>query len=353
MSGSRKYDRVPARKPSASRERIYIVEDEIVIVRGLQDILERMGYSCCGFSTSGEEALAGIEAEKPDLVLMDICLKGEMDGIHLADILRSSRSVPIIFLTAYSNRDVLDRAKRTDPFGYVIKPIRENQLKVNIELAFERHRAEQKRAAFLENSRRTMQELEERLAGKAEDLSTTRAQLELSSRQNDFQKRKIDQLRQQMQELNRALSAMTSHITRTRDELESEVSAAIRLRILPILKQLQGNPGSSSHRTEFDMLSMHMNHLSSGLRKDAEGTLALSVTELRVAVLIKNGLSSEQIADDLHVSLETIKTHRRSIRKKLNLQSSKNNLSTYLKTCWTDVLPHVLGSFALLAFSLG
>jgi len=117
--------------------RIFIVEDEIVIVRGLEEALGKLGYTVCGFAFAAEEALPMIERAGPDLVLVDIFLRGRMDGIELARVLITRFQIPIIYITAYSNREVLERAKLTDPFGYIVKPFRERQLKVNIELALE------------------------------------------------------------------------------------------------------------------------------------------------------------------------------------------------------------------------
>lgn len=323
-----------SQKRATDRPRIFIVEDEIVIVRGLEEALERLGYTVCGFELTGEAALPAIEAKNPDLVLVDIYLKGEMDGIELARAIISSNEVPVIYITAYSNREILDRAKVTDPFGYIVKPVRERQLKATLEMALERHKTEQKRRSFLESSRETIEELQSQLAARTEELSRTKDMLESANKELLLGKSKLDQLRIELQEVNKALLSLRTHMIRTREELELEVAAALRMKVLPILRQLQVDSGLNKYRIEFDMLSMHMNDLSSGLTGGA--ICALSAAELRVAALIKNGLSSDQIADLLYVSPETVKTHRRTIRKKLGIQNARTNLSTYLNALWTD-----------------
>ena len=297
MSGSRKKPKNPSGTITAKpgKVRIFIVEDEIVIVRGLEDALARLGYQVCGFALSGEEALAAIEAQRPDLVLVDIYLKGAMDGIQLAEHLLHTYVIPVIYLTAYSTEEVLERAKHTSPFGYIVKPYRERQLKVNIELALARHREEQERKTFLDGYRSTNEELEQQLR-------TARAKLETATEGLRLKGLKLDQLRQEVQEVNRALLSLTSHMARTREESEVEVAVAVRTRILPILKQLQADPAFQKYRIEFEMLSLHMYHLAGGLVKNSEAAGALSTTELRITALIKNDLSNEQIAGQLFLS---------------------------------------------------
>jgi two-component system, response regulator PdtaR len=331
MSGSRKGKNRPGGKIAgkADRPRIFLVEDEIVIVRGLEDALERLGYTVCGFALSGEDALTAIAAQRPDLVLVDIYLKGAMDGIQLAKLILETYAIPVIYITAYSNEEVLERATPTSPFGYIVKPFRERQLKVNIELALARYRQEQKRKIFLAGCRNTIEELEQQLMSARSQLETTTEKLRL-------ERIKLDELRQEVQEVNRALLSLTSHAARTREELEMEVAVAVRTRVLPVLKQLQADPAFQQYRIEFEMLAMHMSHLTAGMTKEPELAGALSTTELRIASLIKHDLSNDQIAGQLFLSPETVKTHRRNIRKKLGLQKSNKNLATFLKAQWPD-----------------
>jgi DNA-binding CsgD family transcriptional regulator len=117
-----------------------------------------------------------------------------------------------------------------------------------------------------------------------------------------------------------------------REELEMEVAVAVRTRIMPILKQLQGDPAFQPYRIELDMLGMHMDLLSSGMKKEANRAEALSTTELRVAALVRNNLTSGEIAGRLFISPETVKTHRRNIRKKLGIHNTRKDLVAYLRT---------------------
>lgn len=118
-----------------SKERIYIVEDERIIAIDLQRRLERLGYIICGISASGEEALTGITAQIPDLVLMDIVLQGAIDGIEVACRIKKDLNIPVIFLTAYTDMKTLERAKLASPLGYVLKPFKERELATTLEIA--------------------------------------------------------------------------------------------------------------------------------------------------------------------------------------------------------------------------
>jgi diguanylate cyclase (GGDEF)-like protein/PAS domain S-box-containing protein len=118
-----------------SRERIYIVEDERIIAIDLQRRLERLGYRVCGSAASGEEALAGIRQNVPDLVLMDIVIQGSVDGIEVAILIKKELNIPVIFLSAYTDTRTLDRAKEASPLGYILKPFKERELATILEMA--------------------------------------------------------------------------------------------------------------------------------------------------------------------------------------------------------------------------
>lgn len=117
------------------KKKIFIVEDESIVSLDIQTRVKRLGYSVAGTASSGEEAIRKISDSQPDLILMDIRIKGEIDGIETAAEVKKIYDVPIIFLTAYADQVTLERAKITDPFGYLIKPFEERELHINIEIA--------------------------------------------------------------------------------------------------------------------------------------------------------------------------------------------------------------------------
>lgn len=123
--------------------KILIVEDESIVAFNLQQRLELMGYEVAGVADTGAESLALVAEHKPDLVLMDIHIKGEMDGIEVASRLSQNASVPVVYLTAYSEDTTLERARRTRPYGYLIKPFSERELHATIQMALERHQVQE------------------------------------------------------------------------------------------------------------------------------------------------------------------------------------------------------------------
>jgi PAS domain S-box-containing protein len=115
--------------------RIFIVEDETIVANDLKETLINLGYTVVGTARSGEAALEKVVEIKPDLVLMDIHLAGKMDGIQAAGEIHKTSNIPIIYLTAFADKELLDRAKLTGPYGYLIKPYHERELQSVIEMA--------------------------------------------------------------------------------------------------------------------------------------------------------------------------------------------------------------------------
>lgn len=123
---------------------IFVVEDEVIIADDIKSYLQKFGYKVPAIATSGEEALKRVRDVRPDLVLMDIVLRGEMDGIETAEKIRSEFDVPVVYLTAFADDQTLERAKITEPFGYIIKPFEERDLYKTIEMALYKHKMERK-----------------------------------------------------------------------------------------------------------------------------------------------------------------------------------------------------------------
>ncbi len=125
-----------------AKGRILIIEDSFIVSTHLRTTLEREGYAVIGTEASGEEGLALVETQKPDLVLMDIMLNGPMDGIEAARAVRSKFHIPVIYITALTDRETIQRAKITEPFGYLTKPIEDRELFTVIEMALYKHSIE-------------------------------------------------------------------------------------------------------------------------------------------------------------------------------------------------------------------
>jgi PAS domain S-box-containing protein len=142
-----------------ARARVLIVEDERVVALDLRHRLSSLGYTVAGSVSSSSEALAAVQATQAELVLMDIRIKGEPDGIETARQIRSLYNIPVIYVTAYADDVTVQRAKLTEPFGYLVKPYDDHALRLAIEMALSKHRAE---TAERQRVQETLEESEER-----------------------------------------------------------------------------------------------------------------------------------------------------------------------------------------------
>jgi AmiR/NasT family two-component response regulator len=125
-----------------NQAQILIVEDERIVAADLEDTLVNFGYGVCGRAASGADAIEKAGAHQPDLILMDIKLEGEMSGIEAAAHIQQKWDLPVIYLTAYSDEPLLERATLTGPFGYLLKPFQSRELKASIEMALYKARME-------------------------------------------------------------------------------------------------------------------------------------------------------------------------------------------------------------------
>lgn len=125
-----------------SKTSVLVVEDESIVAKDIQQSLTKLGYNVVGTVSTGEKAIALASELKPDIVLMDIMLKGVITGIDAAAEIKKTESIPVIFLTAYADEGTLERAKVTEPYGYIIKPFKEIDLHTSIEMALYKHRKE-------------------------------------------------------------------------------------------------------------------------------------------------------------------------------------------------------------------
>ncbi len=149
--------------------RILIVEDEAILVEELRRRIARMGMTVVAATSSGQEAIALVEAHGPDLVLMDIRLRDQIDGITAASIMRERHGVPVVFITAHSDRATIERAKHAVPLGYLIKPFSERDLHVAIEMALHKRAIDRMTHRVLETQR--LESLGRLAEGVARDLA--------------------------------------------------------------------------------------------------------------------------------------------------------------------------------------
>ncbi len=125
-----------------AKTNVLVVEDESIVSKDIQQSLKKLGYNIVGAAATGENAIELAQEAKPDIVLMDIMLKGEMNGIQAAEQIRGKMNIPVIYLTAYADEGTLAKAKVTEPYGYIIKPFKEIDLHTSIEMALYKHSKE-------------------------------------------------------------------------------------------------------------------------------------------------------------------------------------------------------------------
>ncbi len=158
--------------------RILITEDDAVTALFIQKILESLGYEALGTANNGQEALEMCKNLNPDLVLMDISLPGEMDGISTAEFIHEKHKIPIIYVTGNIDNNTIDRAINSNSFGYIIKPIRSEQLFTMIEMTKNRHELEIKLRESTENLRILNEQLEEKVSERTQELNIKNIELE-------------------------------------------------------------------------------------------------------------------------------------------------------------------------------
>ena len=269
------------KKDHMKKVKTLIVEDEILVARDLQMNLEQMGYSATSMVPSGEQAIQEIENEVPDLVLMDIVLQEGMDGIETAEIIHSRFDIPVIFLTAHEDEAIFERAKKTEPFGYIIKPFHGESLRKAIEIALLRYKAEQKQ--------------KESLGQKNIALVEVLGQVEIEKRQ-----------------------------------MEDNVIANAECLLLPIIQKLRLTGESRKYA---QLLRKNLEELTSSFgTRLADKRARLTSREIEICNMIKNGLTSKEVASLLNTSHTTIEKHRSNIRNKLSIANKKISLFSILKT---------------------
>jgi CheY-like chemotaxis protein len=141
------------------KAKILIVEDEQVTAMDIADILGNIGHEITDTVSTGEQAIKSVRKNRPDIVLMDINLKGKMDGIETAEHIRSQYRIPVIYLTAYYDEQTVERAKKTEPCAYLTKPFEEIDLKIATAVGIYRARMESEREALIKDLQKALSEI--------------------------------------------------------------------------------------------------------------------------------------------------------------------------------------------------
>ena len=190
--------------------RILVVEDEIVVAMDIQKSLTSLGYSSPDVVFTGSDAVQIAVETHPDLVLMDIRLKGDMDGIEAAEQIRRRLGIPVVYLTAYADEQTLERAKRTQPYGYILKPFREKDLESSIEVALYKHSTE-------DRLKRRVRSRVKKLESEREKLRKRQSDLEEAARESAIQLERLLGRGDRIRELRRV------HPDWTQEQIATEV----------------------------------------------------------------------------------------------------------------------------------
>lgn len=404
--------------PAPPRARILVVEDEAIIANDIKMMLESGGYLVTAVVATGARAVRKAEADCPDLVLMDIVLPGELDGIQAAQLIRAGQDIPVIYLTAYTDESIVSRALVSEPFGYVVKPFHESELFRTIEIGLYKHRLERRlreSEQWLSTTLRSIGEAvvatgtgglvrfvnpaaEELLgwageevvgrplseilvlgdpcaAGTAapqepdhpggwrgdyliatrggEEKIVTASSAPIVDRDRNIlgtvlalrditEKKAADaelhRSREELkihitevQERNTALKVLLEQRERDRGEFEQRIMENIRTLIIPYLEKLKALRPGAQDAAFLNIIETNLLQITSGFSKKLSSRFHnLSMQEIRIANLVKEGKHDKEIMELLNISFETVKTHRQNIRKKLGIYGEHGGLRSHL-----------------------
>jgi len=273
--------------------------------------------------TQGDEALDAVRAAGRNhdpyaVVFLDLKLPPGPDGIWTGEQIRKlDPFVNFVIVTGLQNADAREVAHRIPPDDkilYIQKPFHLQEIwQFTIALS-----AKWKSEILLRNANAELEK-------KVKELESNRKELMKN-------KSELENVNNQLMETNDALSVLARNLDKTRKESEKRVLQRTKTLIIPIVERLHQDKNLERYRPDLDQLVGFLENLTSDLANDLKIAGSLSGTELRIASLVKSGMSSEEIAGHLYISLSTVKTHRKNIRRKLNLRNSKISLKAYLRS---------------------
>lgn len=284
--------------------KILIVDDEPIVCELLEAMASSLGIKAKSITRS-LKVMDEVRNTFYNLVLLDVFMP-ERSGFELIpDIQKASSDTKIIIITGHADKEITIKALRLGAFDFLEKPINMELLSYSVN-----------RALHIQET-----ELE---------YKKTRETLEHSQVDLLDHKEKLEDLNRRLIQTNQALTVLAQNIAREREETEKRIVLKTRSLIIPIIERLQHDKNLKRYEAELIMLVKHLEDLTSGLAADTKIATSLSFSELRIASLIKNGLTTEEIAKHLHISPSTIKTHRKNIRRKLGINNRQQNLRNYL-----------------------
>jgi len=285
---------------------ILIVDDEPTLCEILVSMVSSLGIKAKSISQS-LKVMDEVKNNFYRLVLLDVFMPEKSGFDLIPEIRKISSDTKIIIITGHADKELAIKALRLGAFDFLEKPIDMELLSYSVS-----------RALHIQET-----ELE---------YKKTRENLERSQADLLDHEEKLENLNRKLIETNKALTVLAQNIAREKEETEKRIVLKTRSLIIPIIESLQRDKNLRRYEAELSMLVSHLEDLTSGLAADIKIATSLSFTELRIASLIKNGLTTEEIANHLHISPSTVKTHRKHIRRKLGINNQEYNLRNYLES---------------------
>jgi FixJ family two-component response regulator len=286
--------------------RIFIVDDDELFCDGVTELLTSWGLLAQGF-TRPETALPMVREKKCDVLLLDVFMSDVCGLDLLPEINNGGQDLKVIIITGFADKELAIRALKLGAFDFLEKPFQNELLYHTI--------------------MRALKTLEHERESKRLIIDLKQSQSELISH-----KERLENLNSQLCDTNRALSIFAQNIEREREEVEKRIALKLRNLIIPMVDKLRNDRAMSKYEGQLDMLVMQVEDLTSGFNMDSRIAAVLSFTELRIASLIKNGVTTEEIARQMHISSSTVRTHRKNIRKKLKINNVQYSLRNFLSS---------------------
>jgi FixJ family two-component response regulator len=273
-----------------SKYNVALLGDDRHVVESVIQTIQSWGLEAKGF-THSESTVQCIVRNKFDIVLLDIFISRVCCLPMIAQVAGDAK---IMVMTEPADKNEAIRALKHGAFDLLEKPLRNELLRHSVFRAL------------------TVLEKERELKKLADDLKYSRSKLL-------DQQQRLESLNAQLLETNKALAVFVQNMQREREEIEKRAALKLRSIILPVVAKLKNSEALQEFESQFDMLTLQVEDLTSGFAVDSNVAMVLSSAEMRVASLIRNGATTEKIAAHLHISENTVRTHRKNIRRKLKI----------------------------------